>query len=159
MSESGGALGGAIINASARKKKAYIDTIKGCFIGNYTRSNGRTAGGAIANYGGWVTEQADSLLPPPLESSEPVQIGSINGEFAGNYSLSTSAEAMGGAIYNAIGIIGDLSGRFIGNYAKTESASHPALAVPSIPPTISQSPPTERKPCSAETIPKTAAAR
>ena len=34
---------------------------------------------------------------------------------------------MGGAIYNAIGIIGDLSGRFIGNYAKTESASHPAL--------------------------------
>ena len=127
LSESGGALGGAIINASARKKKAYIDTIKGCFIGNYTRSNGRTAGGAIANYGGWATEQADSLLPPPLESSEPVQIGSINGEFAGNYSLSTSAEAMGGAIYNAIGIIGDLSGRFIGNYAKTESASHPAL--------------------------------
>ena len=91
--------GGAIQN------KKIINSIKGNFIGNNTRTSGsyEALGGSIYNYG------------------TGTNIGSIVGNFTGNYSLSKENSASGGAIYNYGGVINSISGNFIGNYAETTS--------------------------------------
>ena len=102
--------GGAIYNS-----KGTIKSIQGDFINNSSSSTeGSTLGGAIYNTG---------------------NIGTIIGNFIGNYTSSTStsdAEHRGGAIYNGgnqstiTGTIGEIiNSSFYNNYMSTALSTHP----------------------------------
>ena len=88
--------GGAINNL-----KSTINKIKGNFTNNYALGGGRTSGGAVNNN--------DSGI-----------IGSITGDFEGNYAESNggAAAARGGALLN-FGKITNLAANFNHNYALT----------------------------------------
>ena len=124
--------GGAIFNGS----KAEIESIKGDFIGNYTKnetnSDKKSEGGAIANVYGTIGDITGNFIGNYTYSegyalggaimSYDSKIGDIKGNFAYNYAYSTNGYASGGAIkndgYSSKGEIGDIKGDFIENYAK-----------------------------------------
>ena len=103
ISDSSAADGGAIHNSSNGGYSIYAD-----FIDNYTKSgNSDAEGGAIYN-------------------SKNGTIGTITGNFIGNYVSSSSSYddnyAFGGAIYNGYsGTIGVITGNFIGNSSSSSS--------------------------------------
>ena len=72
------------------------------FIGNYTQSNSKLAGGGAIF----------------LNSGNISAIN--NNDFVGNYAKSTSEKALGGAIYN-IGTINDIHANFYDNYTLSEN--------------------------------------
>ena len=127
------AYGGAIYNSGT------IGDIIGDFIGNYvsatatTSSYAKAYGGAIYNdekgtigniTGDFIVNKADA--GGAIYNAYQGKIGDITGDFIGNYTsattISSSAAALGGAIYNH-GTIGNITGDFIGNYASAESGT------------------------------------
>ena len=58
-----------------------------------------------------------------LNASWNGKIGEISGNFVGNYVLSSSYQAKGGAIFNEHNGIDNITGDFIGNYAQGKSAT------------------------------------
>ena len=127
------AYGGAIYNSGT------IGDIIGDFIGNYvsatatTSSYAKAYGGAIYNdekgtigniTGDFIVNKAYAYGGAIYNNRGT--IGNITGDFIGNYTsattISSSAAALGGAIYNH-GTIGNITGDFIGNYASAESGT------------------------------------
>ena len=93
--------GGAISNHyDSASILTGIGSITGNFISNYALASGNAYGGAIYNY---------------------KDIGSLDSDFYGNYAISKSADALGGAIYNEGTITNYIKGDFIGNYAISET--------------------------------------
>ena len=109
--------GGVIYNAG------IIGDIAGNFINNYvTSDSGVVAGSVIVNGGGNLIgdstgSEYSSYYGRPLYTS----IGSVTGDFIGNYIKSTGGSAVGGAIYNVtdndyVSAINKVSGNFTGNH-------------------------------------------
>ena len=89
-----GSVGGAIYNEGTL-------SLKGDMIGNHIVRDDYVSGGAIFN-----------------NNKSTEQISEITGNYIGNYLVSNTLNASGGAIYNNNGaVIGKIKGRFIGNYA------------------------------------------
>ena len=104
----GGVYGGAVYNEGGLSgNKAIIDGFDGVFAGNHVLSSVASAnGGAIYN-------------------GHNGEIGTINGNFIGNYAQKSSGKhtnVYGGAIYNK-GSIGSIAGDFIGNYAEAKEGN------------------------------------
>ena len=114
------------INNENGKILARIDSIVGHFIGNYAASDsttgGEAMGGAIYNTIGSITDsritvegEADYTIGGTINNADgeiAATIGSITGDFIGNYA-SHRLYAYGGAIYNAIGDIISSKGKII----------------------------------------------
>ena len=109
--------GGVIYNAG------IIGDIAGNFINNYvTSDSGVVAGSVIVNGGGNLIgdstgSEYSSYYGRPLYTS----VGSVTGDFIGNYIKSTGGSAVGGAIYNVtdndyVSAINKVSGNFTGNH-------------------------------------------
>lgn len=122
-----GAFGGAIAN-----KKA-MSVINGDFIKNYTEAGTLDYNTSLGAQGGAIYNTAVDDAGLNGKGSIP----KINGNFIGNYAVSTGDPepggmvsnahpdyniAQGGAIYNS-SIIGDIVGDFIGNYVKSKSGN------------------------------------
>ena len=104
-SQTAHAQGGAIYNLAAPNA---ITSITGNFTDNNVEAALGAEGGAIYNH--------DSSL------------GTITGDFSGNYAQSTQASARGGAFYSGgSGTIDSISGDFTNNYAKTTNADNLAF--------------------------------
>ena len=109
--------GGAIYNYSGD-----INTINGDFVHNYTQATDLSP--TSGSYGGAIfnANQLRSSVSP-----RTCTIGSINGNFIGNYAKNVNGFAWGGAIMNDFSnvtnaaIIGTINGNFIQNYAESET--------------------------------------
>ena len=102
--------GGAIFNDGSVNLNVSIGNITGDFIGNYAYSTDNSA------YGGAIYNAAHN-------SGFQATIEDITGGFIGNYA-SAGSYALGGAIYNTVGIIGNITGDFIENYALAGSNAY-----------------------------------
>ncbi len=131
--KSGSSVGGAIFNGNGK-----IQLIEGDFINNYSTSNtGFAYGGAIYSNGvnaelttitgnfrdNHVSTNATSNGAQGGAIHNTKIIGTLNGDFIGNYALSPNNQATGGAIANYVnGKITSITGDFIGNYVSGKNS-------------------------------------
>ena len=120
-------------------KHGTID-IKGAeFTGNAAVAvNGTAQGGAVFNDSGAISVNGFSLSSAVLKNNsvsgliaqggavynnDEAIAGTVNADFIGNYAHATTAEAYGGAVYNASDVANSifLNSNFVDNYAKSES--------------------------------------
>jgi hypothetical protein len=144
----GYAWGGAIYTAKHATPTPSIGNLIGSFIGNYVEAEQGGEGGAIINaHGATIDKIVASFTNNYMKSTRSAAAGAItnmglsviktieNSSFTGNYAISNTANAEGGAIKNT-GTIGTLDGTtlladntgiintsFTGNYVRGNDAS------------------------------------
>ncbi len=114
--------------------RGTIETIKGSFKNNYSKSESGIAGGIIYNGSRGNIETIDAIFENNYSKGYSTQggaihnrstIGTIIGDFTNNYALAIGdgAEGQGGAIFNMGGTITIKDSSFTGNAATTDGGA------------------------------------